>query len=97
MPIRIEAEGVSPELSRRAAEAASSFLAAAGVTPEQAAQGAWAREGWGLRGFAEDAEPTADELHWADAWDHALDAATEVIGFEIDLIVEPFGSVAASR
>ena len=88
MSIRIEAEGVSPEVLARAAEAAISFLAAAGVTAEQAAQGVWAREGWDLRGFAEEAEPTAEGMHWADAWDHAMDAASEVVGFEVDLIVE---------
>lgn len=97
MPIRIEAEGVSADLLRRAAEAASSFLVAAGVTPEQAAQGAWAREGWDMRGFAEEAQPTAVELHWADAWDHAMGAASEVVGFDVELIVESPDTLSAPR
>lgn len=70
------------------------FLAWSSTWPEQAARGAWAREAWDMKGFEEGAEPSAEEMHWADAWDHATDAAGEVVGFDVNLIVE---SLAALR
>lgn len=45
-----------------------------------------------MRGFAEEAEPT--DVQWADVWDHAMGAGSEVAGFEVDLMVAPPGASA---
>lgn len=55
--------------------AAQAVFDQAGVTALQAAQAAFKREGWDMRGFKEADAPTDAEMDAAAAWDDAEPAA----------------------
>ena len=72
-------KGEPPRTLKRAAAAANAHLGTVNVTADQAALGAWKREGWDVSGMAEDQAPTNDEMRWAEAWDGAYAQAAKII------------------
>ena len=61
----------------RGLAAAQAVLNQGGVTPYEAAAGYFARDGWDVSGFSEDAVPTDAQLRAAGLWEDADVAAVE--------------------
>ncbi|RUX96598.1 MULTISPECIES: hypothetical protein [unclassified Mesorhizobium] len=77
MDIIMQARGAMPEEKQRGLEAARAVLYRAGITAEEAAEGAFALEGWDDMGFLEDQEPSEAEYAAADVWYQANNAALQ--------------------
>ncbi|MBZ9756918.1 hypothetical protein LB524_16630 [Mesorhizobium sp. ESP6-5] len=77
MRLRLEIKGASPEEKQRGIDAASAVFAAAGISPEQGADGMFALEGWDDANFHDDLEPDEDEDEAASVWMQANKAAIE--------------------
>lgn len=72
----VRLKGATPEEIQRAGEAAMAVFAKAGVTPLDAAEASFAREGWDLSGFDPDYEDySAEQAEIAHLWDEAASAA----------------------
>lgn len=71
---------LTKEQAAIAIPAAVKVLAAAGLTPQQAAQASFDRECWDNAGFPEPA-PT-EALKMADVWEHAATAAQQALSRE---------------
>lgn len=72
MPMKLKVKGASKAELARGVAAAEAFLKTEGVTPQQAYDGAWARECNDIDGFPED-DPNfgPQEQHWARLWTKA--------------------------
>lgn len=75
MTLRLVAPGANEVQRQRGEAAAASFLARAGITPQEAKRGADARTTWGDSGMSPLMEPTPEEEAAADAWDNARESA----------------------
>ncbi|WP_245486312.1 hypothetical protein [Mesorhizobium sp. M7A.F.Ca.US.010.02.1.1] len=76
MELRLNIEGATPEELARGVAAAEAVFARAGITALQGAEGLFALEGWDIKGFPEDDQPTENEDQAASAWEEADEAAT---------------------
>ncbi|QKC98396.1 hypothetical protein [Mesorhizobium sp. NZP2298] len=76
MELRLSIEGATPEELARGVAAAEAVFARAGITALQGAEGLFALEGWDIKGFPEDDQPTEDEDRAATVWMEADEAAT---------------------
>ncbi|MBW6397021.1 hypothetical protein KPL78_04135 [Roseomonas sp. HJA6] len=78
--VRVLIDGASPDQVACAEQALRDLFARRGVSALQAAEGAFAIEGWDISDFAEEAEPSAGEtdaaMAWLDAPGVAYEAAT---------------------
>lgn len=61
MELRLNIEGATPEELARGIAAAEAVFSRAGITALQGAEGLFALEGWDIKGFPEDDQPTEDE------------------------------------
>ncbi|UCI10755.1 hypothetical protein [Mesorhizobium sp. B1-1-8] len=77
MDMFMDARGATPEEKQRGLEAARAVLDRAGIAAEEAADGAFAVEGWDDMGFPPDQEPTEAVYVAAEAWWAASNAAKE--------------------
>lgn len=77
MPLRLVIENASPEEMARGIAAAEAVFKTSDVDPWDAANGMFAVEGWDIKGFPEDAEPSDDEKAAAAVWTRAERAACE--------------------
>ena len=77
MKLRLRIEGASPEEMARGIAAAEAVFAKEGVSAEEAAYGTFALEGWDIKGFPEDDEPSEAEDIGASVWLAADKAAIE--------------------
>ncbi|TPI58651.1 hypothetical protein FJ417_18690 [Mesorhizobium sp. B3-1-7] len=77
MNILMDARGATTEEKQRGIEAARAVLDHAGITAEEAADGASAVERWDDMGFPPDQEPSEEEYVAAQAWWAASKAAME--------------------
>lgn len=77
MDMLMKARGATPSEKQRGLEAAKAVLARAGMAAEEAADGAFAVEGWDDMGFPADKEPSEAEYAAADVWYAANNAALE--------------------
>ncbi|ESX10461.1 hypothetical protein NKH34_13395 [Mesorhizobium sp. M1148] len=75
MQLSLEIKGALPEEKQRGIEAAKAVFAAAGISPEQAADGMFALEGWDDASFSADEEPNDDDDNAASVWMDANKAA----------------------
>ena len=75
--VKVSIDGASPAQIERAEQALRDLFARRGVSALQAAEGAFALEGWDVSDFAEEKEPDDDETDAAMAW---MDAS--VVAFE---------------
>lgn len=75
MQLSLSIKGALPDEKQRGIEAAQAVFAAAGISPEQAADGMFALEGWDDASFSADEEPTEDEDNAASVWMDANKAA----------------------
>ncbi|MER9296988.1 hypothetical protein NKI38_10930 [Mesorhizobium sp. M0621] len=75
MELRLNIEGATPEEHARGVAAADAVFARAGITPLQGADGLFALDGWDIKGFPEDDQPTEDEARAAAVWVEADKAA----------------------
>lgn len=105
MDVIMRARGASPEEMQRGVEAARAVLDRAGMTAEQAADGAFALEGWDEMGFPSDQEPSEAEYAAADVWYEANNAALKACcdgwpeekrlkAFGLELLVNPEAQLA---
>lgn len=79
MQLLVRVEGATPEEVHRGGLAAMAIFAAAGVTPLQAAEASFARDGWDLSGFDPEYEGyTAEDSGIAHLWEEAATKAAEV-------------------
>lgn len=76
MELRLNIEGATPEELARGIAAAEAVFSRAGITALQGAEGLFALEGWDIKGFPEDDQPTEDEDQAASVWMEADEAAT---------------------
>ncbi|MCQ8871938.1 hypothetical protein NP945_08900 [Mesorhizobium sp. LMG17149] len=76
MELRLNIEGATPEELARGVAAAEAVFSRAGITALQGAEGLFALEGWDIKGFPEDDQPTEDEDQAASVWMEADEAAT---------------------
>lgn len=76
MELRLNIEGAAPEELARGVAAAEAVFAHAGITALQGAEGLFALEGWDIKGFPEDDQPTEHEDQAASVWMEADEAAT---------------------
>lgn len=77
MELRLNIEGATPEELAHGVAAAEAVFAQAGITALQGAEGLFALEGWDIKGFPEDDQPTEDEDRAATVWMEADEAATK--------------------
>lgn len=99
MNLVLSVPGASPEEIARGIAAAEAALERAGFTAEEAADGAFALEGWDINGFPEDGlddEAGAAAEAWAEAHDAALDACCggwaderRPEGVRLELLIDP--------
>ncbi|MGY2991218.1 hypothetical protein [Mesorhizobium sp. URHB0026] len=75
MELRLNIEGATPEELACGVAAAEAVFARAGITGLQGAEGLFALEGWDIKGFPEDDQPTEDEDQAASVWMEADEAA----------------------
>jgi hypothetical protein len=73
--LTLTVEGASDTELMRGLRAAIALFDVAGITPLTAASAAFAREGWDVRGFAPETEPSDAESKAAELWDAAGEAA----------------------
>jgi len=79
MQLLVRVPGASPEEVHKGGLAAMAVFQEAGVTPLDAAEASFAREGWDLPGFDPDYEGySAEEAEIANLWDEAAAKAAEV-------------------
>jgi hypothetical protein len=79
MQLLVRVEGATPEEVHRGGLAAMAVFEQAGITPLEAAEASFAREGWDLSGFDLDYEGySAEEAEIANLWDEAAAKAAEV-------------------
>lgn len=77
MDLLLRIKGASSDDISRGTAAAEAVLERAGISAEQAAYGAFAIEGWDIRGFHEDEEPPEAAYAAAQLWADAERAAIE--------------------
>ena len=76
MPLGLRCEGATADQVAYGIAAAMDVFEAAGVTPEQGAEGIAAREWWDINGFPEECSYYGEqEERWASVWDEAEAAA----------------------
>ncbi|CDX39513.1 conserved hypothetical protein [Mesorhizobium plurifarium] len=75
MNILMNARGATPEEKQRGIDAAREVIERSGLTPEEAAGGSFAVEGWDDMGFPPDQEPSEEEYTAAEVWWAASNAA----------------------
>lgn len=68
LPIEIIVEDAKPEEIARGLAVAMAYFDISGVTPWQAAEGSFVRDGWDDRGFHKEGEPTDAQWKAADVW-----------------------------
>lgn len=73
--MELRVQGASRVQLDRGLVAARAVFARAGVTPLEAAQADWDREGWDLAGFDPSREPPEAVMSIADVWSEANQAA----------------------
>ncbi|TIR15291.1 MAG: hypothetical protein E5X34_29805 [Mesorhizobium sp.] len=75
MNILMNARGATSEEKQRGIDAAREVIKRSGLTPEEAAEGSFAVEGWDDMGFPPDQEPSEREYAAAEVWWAASNAA----------------------
>ena len=76
--LNILASGATAELLAQARAAAQRVFDAAGITPWQAAQAAFDRDGWEIEGFP-DNQPPRETFKHAEVWEEAEAAARDAL------------------
>lgn len=99
MDLVLSVPGASPEEIARGIAAAEAALERAGFTAEEAADGAFALEGWDINGFPEDGldDRAGDAAHaWGEANAAALEACCagwpeerKPIDVDLELLIDP--------
>ncbi|TAM36955.1 MAG: hypothetical protein EPN61_15310 [Burkholderiaceae bacterium] len=74
--LALHIEGATPDDLARGVAAAQAVFDDTGVTPAKAARALFNRDGWDVRGFPEEAQPTEAEMQAAAVWEDAEFAAT---------------------
>ena len=76
MPLGLRCEGATDDQVAYGIAAAMAVFEAAGVTPEEGADGISAREWWDINGFPEECSYYGEQEElWASVWDEAEAAA----------------------